>query len=84
MSQEKQRIIRSIEIKDPIKQKNVRLFPDRPLQYWDASVTEQTGVYWYYQMHLHTVLSMLYDAGKAGKEVVINYAGDEVCKLGKI
>lgn len=81
MSQEKRSIIRSIEIHDPIKGKLVRLFPDRPLQYWDASVTEDKGVYWYYQMHLATVLDMIYTAGKEGKEVKMQYNTSDVITL---
>ena len=71
--------IRAIEIRDKKDGRIVTLFPDQKKQYWDGSVREKAGVYWYYQLHFTAIVDMLYKAGRLGREITIKYiGGDEV------
>ena len=75
-------VIRSIEIRDKKQSRQIRLFPDAMHLYWDAYVRDEhqeTTVY--YQMHLTTVLDLLYRAGVQGKEAVIQYKGGDNVEL---
>lgn len=73
-------IIKSIQIKDQSKDKTLNCFPDRQLFYWDVSVREKTGVYWYYQMHINSIMDLIYRAGRDGLLVRIRYQDEEVGK----
>ena len=75
-------VIKAVEIRDKSKGRQIRLFPDQQHLYWDAYVrdkhVEQTV---YYQMHLTTVLDLLYRAGVQGREVKIEYIGGDDVEL---
>lgn len=73
-------VIKSIQIKDQSKDKEMNCFPDRQLLYWDVSVREKTGVYWYYQMHFTSIMDLIYKAGRDGFIVRIRYQDDEEMK----
>lgn len=73
-------VIKSIQIKDQSKDKEMICFPDRQLLCWDVSVRERTGVYWYYQMHITSIMDLIYRAGRDGLLVSIRYQDDEIGK----
>ena len=75
-------VIRAIEIRDKKQGRQLRLFPDATHLYWDAYVRDEhqeTTVY--YQMHLTTVLDLLYRAGVQGREAKIEYIGGDDVEL---
>lgn len=76
-------VIRAVEIRDKKNKKTIRLFPDQQHLYWDVyTIQEGVGVYQYYQMHVSTVLDILYRAGASGIEAKIIYkGGDNVVEL---
>ena len=67
--------IKRITITDPTTHEIRRYFPDQRLQYWDASVTQDRGCYWYYQMHTTAVIDQIYAAGRKGYEVKMELEG---------
>lgn len=69
--------IKRITITDPNTNEIRRYFPDQRLSYWDVSVTQDRGCYWYYQMHTTTVIDQIYAAGKKGFEVKLELEGGE-------
>lgn len=73
-------VIKAVLIEDKEKEKEMRLFPDRQLLYWDVSVREKTGVYWYYQMHFTSIMDLIYKAGRDGLVVRIRYQDEETEK----
>ena len=75
-------VIRAIEIRDKKQGRQIRLFPDQQHLYWDAYVRDKHGEQTvYYQMHLTTVLDLLYRAGVQGQEAVIHYKGGDDVEL---
>lgn len=75
-------VIRSIEIRDKKLGRQIRLFPDAKHLYWDAYVRDKhQETTAYYQMHLTTVLDIVYRAGVQGMEAVIQYKGGENVEL---
>ena len=75
-------VIRAVEIRDKKNKKTIRLFPDQQHLYWDAyTIQEGVGVYQYYQMHVSTVLDILYRAGASGMEAKIIYKGGDNVEL---
>ena len=77
-------VIRAVEIRDKKNKRTIRLFPDQQHLYWDAyTIQEGVGVYQYYQMHVSTVLDIVYRAGVSGMEARILYkGGDELALQG--
>lgn len=73
--------IRRITITDPTTNEIRRYFPDQRLQYWDVSVTQDRGCYWYYQMYMTAVLDQIYAAGKNGKTVKLELEGGDDIEL---
>ena len=69
-------VIKAILIEDPSISKTMTMFPDKSCTYWDVSIREKTGVYWYYQMHLTSIVDLLYRAGQNGQKVKIRYQGE--------
>lgn len=69
--------IKRITITDPATNEIRRYFPDQRLSYWDVSVTQDRGCYWYYQMHTTTVIDQIYAAGKKGFEVKLELEGGD-------
>lgn len=56
--------------------KVIRLFPDKDRLYWDMSTVEAGGrTLWYYQMHIVSVMDLIYRAGEVGSSVRIDYFG---------
>lgn len=68
-------VIKAILIEDPSISKTMTMFPDNHCTYWDVSIREKTGVYWYYQMHMTSIVDLLYRAGQKGQKVKIRYQG---------
>lgn len=69
-------VLKAILIEDQSKDKTMTCFPDKQLTYWDVSIREKTGVYWYYQMHFISIVDLLYRAGQKGQKVKIRYQGE--------
>lgn len=69
-------VIKAILIEDPSISKTMTMFPDNHCTYWDVSIREKTGVYWYYQMHFTSIIDLLYRAGQKGQKVKIRYQGE--------
>lgn len=70
-------VSKSAEDGTPIR--TTRCFPDDQHLYWDVSNSENGRSWWYYQMHLSTVLDLIYRAGLDGHKVYVEYkAGDKV------
>lgn len=69
-------VIKAILIEDTSKNKIMTMFPDKHHIYWDVSIREKTGVYWYYQMHLTSVIDLIYRAGVNGQKLKIRYEGE--------
>lgn len=69
-------VIKAILIEDPSISKTMTMFPDNKCTYWDVSIREKTGVYWYYQMHFTSIVDLLYRAGQKGQKVKIRYQGE--------
>lgn len=75
-------VIRAIEIRDKKQGRQIRLFPDAMHLYWDAYVRDKhQETTAYYQMHLTTVLDILYRAGVQGYEAAIQYKGGDEIEL---
>lgn len=74
-------MIKRIIITDPVTKEIRRLFPDQRLQYWDVSVSQERGVYWYYQMHITAVMDLIYAAGKSGRQVTLELDGGDSVEL---
>lgn len=73
--------IKRIIITDPVTKEIRRLFPDQRLQYWDVSVSQERGVYWYYQMNINAVMDLIYAAGKSGRQVTLELDGGDSVEL---
>ena len=75
-------VIRAVEIRNKKNKETIRLFPDLQHLYWDAyTIKEGVGVHQYYQMHVSTVLDILYRAGASGMEAKIIYKGGDECDI---
>ena len=57
-------LLKAIELQDTKKDELWRFFPDKHNTYFDCSVKSGSGCYWYYSMHITTVLDRIYVAGK--------------------
>lgn len=66
-------ILKSIELQDTANDVRWKFFPDKNNTYFDCSVREKTGCYWYYSMHITTVLNRIYTAGKNGWSIKLTY-----------
>ena len=75
-------VLKAVEINNKKDQRTVFLFPDQQHIYWDAYTRDKNNVQSvYYQMHLTTVLDMIYRAGVQGYEVKLNYIGGDDVEL---
>ena len=67
--------IKRISITDPETHEIWRMFPDNHLHYWDVSVSQNRGSYWYWQMHFTAIVDKIYEAGRTGKQVKLELEG---------
>lgn len=76
-------ILKAIELQKPQEGELWRFFPDKNNTYFDCSVKLRSGCYWYYSMHITTVLDRIYEAGKNGWKVNLVYQDGGVnCERG--
>ena len=73
--------IKRISITDPETHEIWRLFPDKHLHYWNVSVTQDRGSYWYWQMHFTAIVDKIYEAGRDGKIVKLDLEGGATLEL---
>lgn len=69
-------VLKAILIEDQSKDKIMTCFPDKQLTYWDVSIREKSGVYWYWQMHFISIADLIYRAGIDGQTVKLRYEGE--------
>ena len=75
-------VLKAVEIRNKKDQRAVKLFPDQQHLYWDVyTIDKHNRENVYYQMHLTTILDMIYRAGVQGHEVKLRYEGGDNVEL---
>ena len=75
-------VLKAVEIHNVRGNRTIKLFPDKAHVYWDAYTTDKHNRQSvYYQMHLTTILDMIYRAGVQGHEVKLQYEGGNDVEL---
>ena len=74
-------VIKAVEIRDTDNKRIVRCMPDQQHLYWDVSVKADDQVQMYYQMHISTILDLIYRAGIMGRQCKLIYKGGDDIEL---
>lgn len=75
-------VLKAVVISNLKDRRTITLMPDRQHLYWDASTRDKHNeIYTYNQLHLTTVLDLIYRAGVQGHEVKLKYEGGDDLEL---
>ena len=75
-------VLKAVIIENAKDHRRITMMPDRQHLYWDAITRDKHNEqYMYNQMHITTVLDIIYRAGVQGHEVKLRYEGGDDVEL---